>query len=44
MSGEFKQGIFQEFANEGRFSELNPTNTSLGAVIVKRIEEKLGVK
>jgi signal transduction histidine kinase len=44
MSSEFKQRIFQEFAQEGGFSEINPTNTSLGAVVVKRIEEKLGVK
>jgi len=42
MSREFKQRIFQEFAHEGGFSEINPTNTSLGTVIVKRIVEKLG--
>lgn len=42
MSHEFKQKIFQEFAHENDFSEINPTSTGLGMVIVKRIVEKLG--
>jgi signal transduction histidine kinase len=42
MSSEFKQNIFQEFAHEDGFSEINPTSTGLGMVIVKRIVEKLG--
>ena len=42
MSEEFKQKIFQEFAHEDGFSEINPTSTGLGMVIVKRIVEKLG--
>lgn len=42
MSSEFKQKIFQEFAHEDDFSEINPTSTGLGMVIVKRIVEKLG--
>jgi|TARA_B110000879_G_scaffold1804_1_gene2333 signal transduction histidine kinase len=42
MSEEFKQKIFQEFSHEDGFSEINPTSTGLGMVIVKRIVEKLG--
>lgn len=42
MSEEFKRKIFQEFAHEDGFSEINPTSTGLGMVIVKRIVEKLG--
>lgn len=42
MSPEFKSTLFDEFSHNEDFSELSPTNTGLGMVIVKRVIEKLG--
>ena len=42
VSEEFKNRMFQEFSHDEDYSEINPTNTGLGMVIVKRIIEKLG--